>query len=1286
MQANQDQYPIFEANQVLSNRHLNDVRSYLDEQTRLTRANLIGIGIVCGLEIELRTNPIAIRLSKGLGVSSEGYLLIEPDDVELVAYRPYVLPEDIAYSPFADLTLLELFPDGETNTTPLTEPANFLDDKAVLLFLELKKAGLRNCSPNNCDDKGSAVSVTLRRLLITKADLEKLIADRNGLDNQLSAADLAELLASRMNLPDLKLPNYDVPNSQAMTTVAVMAAFQAVFKKSQLIKRTAAALSAAYQAFKPLFDKDYLSDPFAGFESQFGFLETLPTNVSHVRFLQYYYDLFDDLLAAYDEFRWQALDLVCLCCPDEDLFPRHLMLGLVSPQAGDQAGLYRHGFLPSPAVSACSEQVTAVVVLFRRLDSMLKSFSENPPTAGQSAVVSDRIVITPSLLGKAALSAKAIPYYYRQDNTPPLYQFWNPEFSRRGRAAQNLSYQSFQYASADFVLNPLRYDLEAYNFLRIEGHLGLPYQLVLEALLKLKTDYRLPIDIVALRSGVFDENVAVDLTKEACYFDDLNTLYQAYKKEISCALNRAKAGLWDKKLTAVVNTTDNAATAPVRVTAEVASATLGELYVQKYQNLDLCSMSDITQPQLMNAAIRTLGYFDNLDRQLADDVSGIEWPAMNALLKDMGQWVVDIGSQKDLPDNIGEINWALIAEVLATMVDLCKLEALKLIEEELKRRIREVRKLKFLSFFQQKHPGLRHKAGVTMGGTFILVYHERPQAGPVLIDAVIGTAPERKGVRNAITTLTSAQGDDLSSALEKITGDAELMRRPALRELVEAVAGSQAGVIKAGGKAGVNIFEQFAGQLADGAVIADFYLPYLCCSNCAPVQFVLPRIAPTFSVGVACTDQNNQAELTIVAEDGVPPYRLQLDGAAFVEFDQNPLPVSAGAHTLIIKDAQGTESDPLTVTIPETLGFGKQSLVCDDNNAYTARIQITGGTPPYTVNGTQLADDKFVSEPMASGHALTIAVIDSKQCSATTTVTRVCEQPCQLPCEGQSRRCAYRLWLQPPGPNTPYKILNVLKPIRFRFNGKDFEIPAEKVFGGLTAAELNERFDQAMASAIDRLNEAVNAILIENFGPEANPRLHLSYEVSELLPFRAMWIEHFVCETFRLEFDFEHAQPSQVVLVTVAYGNEALASGEPFGGMILTDHRRDNRQTRVPAFACSERNQCKGSEFEAQCRADAFKVAFRAQLSDGNVGSFSASVDGVSVDEIAAWVWDFPDAIPNLQVSSKPALEISFSEKVPNEAMLTAISKQGCFASLSQQIGSNVRPNVTRNITRNPRP
>lgn len=104
-----ESYPVFEPNQVLSDVHLNQAFNYLDEQERLTRANLIGIGIICGLEIRLEVKSqteAIIRLSKGCGVTSEGYLVEEPEDVSLVSYREYKLPGDPDYPSFKDSSSL----------------------------------------------------------------------------------------------------------------------------------------------------------------------------------------------------------------------------------------------------------------------------------------------------------------------------------------------------------------------------------------------------------------------------------------------------------------------------------------------------------------------------------------------------------------------------------------------------------------------------------------------------------------------------------------------------------------------------------------------------------------------------------------------------------------------------------------------------------------------------------------------------------------------------------------------------------------------------------------------------------------------------------------------------------------------------------------------------------------------------------------------------------------------------------------------------------------------------
>jgi hypothetical protein len=61
-------YPEFVPDQLLTSEHLNQLFGYLEEQGRLTRTNLIGIGIVCGLEVKTNAAGTQITITKGCGV------------------------------------------------------------------------------------------------------------------------------------------------------------------------------------------------------------------------------------------------------------------------------------------------------------------------------------------------------------------------------------------------------------------------------------------------------------------------------------------------------------------------------------------------------------------------------------------------------------------------------------------------------------------------------------------------------------------------------------------------------------------------------------------------------------------------------------------------------------------------------------------------------------------------------------------------------------------------------------------------------------------------------------------------------------------------------------------------------------------------------------------------------------------------------------------------------------------------------------------------------------------
>ena len=68
-----NKYPVFEADQVLSQNHLNSIVSYLESQDRATRKGLIGIGIVCGLEISFSNDGRSITIGNGVAVTSLGF-------------------------------------------------------------------------------------------------------------------------------------------------------------------------------------------------------------------------------------------------------------------------------------------------------------------------------------------------------------------------------------------------------------------------------------------------------------------------------------------------------------------------------------------------------------------------------------------------------------------------------------------------------------------------------------------------------------------------------------------------------------------------------------------------------------------------------------------------------------------------------------------------------------------------------------------------------------------------------------------------------------------------------------------------------------------------------------------------------------------------------------------------------------------------------------------------------------------------------------------------------------
>ncbi len=142
----QTEFPKFVPDQLLTSEDLNKVFGYLDEQNRITRTNLVGIGIVCGLQLQVNNAQSTVTITKGCGVTSQGYL-IAVETTGYTLFRKYDVETPRAYEKFKKtvgsavipIDVWELREAGSTETDTAPIDATFLKDKAILLFVELKE-------------------------------------------------------------------------------------------------------------------------------------------------------------------------------------------------------------------------------------------------------------------------------------------------------------------------------------------------------------------------------------------------------------------------------------------------------------------------------------------------------------------------------------------------------------------------------------------------------------------------------------------------------------------------------------------------------------------------------------------------------------------------------------------------------------------------------------------------------------------------------------------------------------------------------------------------------------------------------------------------------------------------------------------------------------------------------------------------------------------------------------------------------------------------------------------
>ena len=535
-------FTIFENDQVLTADQLNDLFNYLEVQNKLTRTKAIGVGIIYGLEIGVINNKHLV-VSKGAAITTDGDLLQFDYDQE---FDQYAVFEDLnaKYAYFLtdteqpipvfvlkDSRIAGSIPGNDLGALETTTGTAFRDYAGVL-YLEDYNNDPDLCTGTDCDNKGAIAMKELQVLLIHKSNIGSLL-------QSLPA----------MNKDYFALADLDIPRVVVNTGIDKYAELSSAFANALTVKDDIIdKLTKAYQTCKLIVEDDFEGgDPTGNWKS----LLNDQFNPQSAIYSQYVYDYARDLSYAYTELRESLFSDDMLASPDVDLFPKHVLIGLVRdatlkrpipvvfpdirfPQSGEISvpenrrnsllrsnllstssirfnfGIllkrfhpihidleYRHHFYESPILNSNNESDELTRFNFMRLHSMITNFSI--PTAANLQSLDQGLKIIPSLYEDVPLGDRSIPFYYRYDEKLPINLYWNFNANNRKRENQILSYNATQYASSAAARTPLNFNILKYTFFRVEGHIGFKLTDVEASLNKLILDNNLPINFISVQ-------------------------------------------------------------------------------------------------------------------------------------------------------------------------------------------------------------------------------------------------------------------------------------------------------------------------------------------------------------------------------------------------------------------------------------------------------------------------------------------------------------------------------------------------------------------------------------------------------------------------------------------------------------------------------------------------------------------------------------------------------------------------------------------------------------------
>lgn len=502
------QYRKFTKGQYVKSPQFNEFLDFFEDQDRLSRVMLQGVGIVCGLKpqpIYLSGQLDKILLSQGVALTTDGDLLtlnktnevskelymsdLKTINLENKQYTHFKVYDNfkVRYPSFSigatgQIELWELATAEEANSDfqPINNLSN-LEDKYLLLYLESYEKEIKPCRGVDCDNHGIQQIRNLK-VLVTTADGIKYILERDQIqkhplfiENILEEVKQERVIVERLILDrgiDKQFSSSEVKDLYRDVLVRNNYG-KNIFEKINAISNLIGVSSVDHQNFKNKLEECF--DQKAGF--------------------QYAYDVVKDLSDTYSEIIKLLPKAFTKCLPDLVSFPKHIMLGKLTSDI--QLDSTRHQFYNSPVLDD-DKATKKVILLINRFKQQVKNFRYSDDFENEV-----QIKITPSQKLNP-LSNKAIPFYYQI--TEEFLKVWNFDNTSNRSSGENLGYDAGLLSSEMHIQNPLDFNIDTNSFYNIEGHQGMDYYEAFEKIKQIRDKQQLGFDIMGLSFGELKDN------------------------------------------------------------------------------------------------------------------------------------------------------------------------------------------------------------------------------------------------------------------------------------------------------------------------------------------------------------------------------------------------------------------------------------------------------------------------------------------------------------------------------------------------------------------------------------------------------------------------------------------------------------------------------------------------------------------------------------------------------------------------------------------------------------